>query len=78
MRWEQARATTADGTFMVAVSDNCQAHRRDARRTHQGGVAPGEGFHLLVHAANPRRAAEGGDMSRRILRDLLRSSGYGG
>ena len=45
-------------------------------------------FYLLVYAADPRRAAEGGDMStrilvvedqadnRRILRDLLSSVGY--
>jgi CheY-like chemotaxis protein/anti-sigma regulatory factor (Ser/Thr protein kinase) len=64
-----------------------QAHHRDARWVRLS-VAPGEGFHLLIHSAETRRAAEGGDMNtrilvvedqadnRRILRDLLSSVGY--
>src|SRR4029077_15878720 len=71
-----------------ARSLHCQTHHRAARRTHVGRVERGEGLDILVRPADPRRAAHGGLMgrrilviedheeNRRILRDLLTSGGY--
>ena len=65
-----------------------QAHHRDARRPHLGGVQPGQGLDLHIHDSRHRRAAGEAVMSKRILlvedqednmqilRDLLTSADY--
>ncbi len=83
---------TDKGEVKIAASGTgaCdrQAHHRDARRPALGGVEPGSGLDVFLHASGQGRTAGGGPMSKRILvvedqednrqilRDLLGSTGY--